>query len=125
MERTWYTNLILMIFAAALFAASLSSCGLTARELQKVDASLNTLLTESKLSLDCKAGIANGFIIAPNSNASVRGTAAALKSVANPESPDYKQCYGQAVWISFLIHGAKDLSDKIIGKLVTLGVMVP
>jgi hypothetical protein len=102
----------------------LCGCSLAVKEISKVDQSLYDLMTSSKLTLDCKAGIANGFIIAPDSNAAVRSTAVALQGVANKESPDYRNCFGQAVWISFLIHGSKDLGNKIIEEIAKIPVMI-
>ena len=116
MKSKYLLFVLVLVFAV-------SGCATNVKEIGKIDVSLEQILTDSKLSLDCKAGLANGFIIAPDSTAGTRAAAAALDSVATKGSDDYKKCFGQAAWIAFLIHGGKDLSDRILSQLATLGVV--
>lgn len=111
--------LVLMVCIA------LCGCGVTAKQIGKVDVEIGKIVQgfDKNVSLDCRAGLAAGLTIAPDTTAAVRGTVAALQSVADQNSAEYKKCFGLGAWTSFVIHGVDDITDKILMELATLGVL--
>ena len=116
---------IIVLFTTIVVIFTMVSCASIAGKVGKIDASIGTLLNNSdkNISIDCRAGLATGITIAPDTTASVRATVQALQSVANKDSEDYKKCFALGAWTSFLVHGTKDLSDKILSQLMTFGVL--
>lgn len=105
----------------------LAGCGASVREIMKIDASMSEITKAcepkaERMSVNCRAGIAQAFLIAPDTTASVRASAEALKGVADTSSAEYKCCYGVGAWISFTLHGIDDLGDKALAKITGLGV---
>ncbi len=78
---------------------------------------------EKNVSLDCRAGLAAGLTIAPDTSAGVRATVQALGQVANKDSSEYKKCYGLGAWTSFVIHGVDDMTDKLIQQIISTGLL--
>lgn len=116
---------IILLLAVAVLA--MGGCGSIAKKVVNIDQDISTIMKscepdKPQMSINCRAGLAQGFLIAPDSTAGVRASAEALKSVADPSSEAYKCCYGGAAWISFLIHGTDDLVDKSLTKIIGLGL---
>lgn len=114
--------LIVLLVCVALCGCS-SIMSKTAGEAIKADAAIAKFMTDKTLSTNCRAGIADAALLAPDSNAAVRAAAGGVSMFADKESQEYKDCYSRMAWIEFMVHGTKDLSDKIITELITMGIM--
>ena len=114
----------LIILAVILLAGCAGFSNMGAKEVMKVEEAIVSL-GQSKLTVPCKAGIMAGLTIAPDTNKSVENLVKAMNMLVDPKDPEYIKCYGEALYFSFLIHGASDISDKIISKLTGLGVILP
>ena len=103
----------------------LAGCGVTAKQIGKADVEIGKIVQgfDKNISVDCRAGLAKGLTLAPDTSASIRITVNALESIANKDSEDFKKCYGLGAWTSFVIHGVDDITDKILVELATMGIM--
>lgn len=115
------TIIILMVAMCQQGCSTLMSK--TAGEAIKADAAIATFMKDQTLTTNCRAGIADAALLAPDSNAAVRAAAAGVSTFADKESQEYKDCYSKMAWIEFMVHGTIDLSDKVIRELITFGVM--
>ncbi len=108
-----------------LCAVMLAGCGVTAKQIGKADVEIGKIVKnfDKNVSVDCRAGLASGLTIAPDTNAAIRGTVTALNSVADQNSADYKKCFGLGAWTSFVVHGIDDVTDKILLELATAGLL--
>jgi len=118
---------ILLIATIGLIAIVLCSCGSVSKKAVEIDQDISVVMKscepdKEQMSINCRAGLAQGFLLAPDTTAAVRASVEALKSVSDPSSEAYKCCYGGAAWISFLLHGTDDLVDKSITKIIGLGL---
>ena len=115
---------LISIFCLVLMLGGCASfMGKTAEEAIKADKAIAGFMNDKTLTTNCRAGIADAAILAPDSNASVRAAQNGVSKYADKDSQEYKDCYSRMAWISFVIHGSKDLSDKVITELITMGVM--
>ena len=113
------------IFIVLLCMVMLAGCGVTAKQIGKADIEIGKIVKgfDKNVSIDCRAGLAAGLTIAPDTTAAVRGTVTALQSVADQNSAEYKKCFGLGAWTSFVIHGVDDMTDKILLELATAGLI--
>ena len=115
--------ILVIIVALAMCYGCANIMGKTAGEAIKADAAIAKFMTDKTLSTNCRAGIADAALLAPDSNAAVRAAAAGVSTFADKSSQEYKDCYAKMAWIEFMVHGTIDLSDKVIKELITFGVM--
>ena len=113
------------IIAIVAIALILTGCGLSVKGIGKVDENMGKIVAgfDKNMSVDCRAGLATGLTIVPDTNAGIRASVTALNSVANKDSEDYKKCYGLGAWTSFVIHGVDDVTDKLIAEFLKMGVL--
>ncbi len=113
------------VLIVLLCVVMLAGCGMTAKQIGKADKEIGLIVKgfDKNISVDCRAGLASGLTIAPDTSAAIRGTVTALNSVADTNSAEYKKCYGLGAWTSFVIHGIDDVTDKILLELATAGIM--
>lgn len=89
----------------------------------KLDGYISEQIKNDVLSIDCKAGLANGSIIAGSSNSNVKALAFTLEGMANQASEDYRKCFAFAAWKSFEYRKGLNDVENVIGKLVNMGVI--
>jgi len=113
------------VLIVLLVCVALCGCGITAKQIGKADKEIAQIVKgfDKNISVDCRAGLASGFTIAPDTSAAIRGTVTALNSVADQNSADYKKCFGLGAWTSFVVHGIDDVTDKILLELATAGLL--
>jgi uncharacterized protein YceK len=115
--------LIVLFCIVLMLGGCASIMGKTAGEAIKADAAIAKFMNDQTLSTNCRAGIADAALLAPDSNASVRAAAGGVSTFADKGSKDYKDCYSKMAWIEFMIHGSIDLSDKVLSQLITFGLV--
>ncbi len=116
---------IIVLITLFCIVLMLGGCGITAKQIGKADREIAQIVQgfDKNISVDCRAGLAAGLTIAPDTSAAIRGTVTALNSVADTNSADYKKCFGLGAWTSFVIHGVDDITDKILLELATMGLL--
>ncbi len=101
---------------------TLSGCGVVVDTAKKVDTNMASYLGVEKLSLNCKAGIAQADQdISPDSAPGTR--IAALIKYADKESQDYKDCYSGIAWLSYIGKKTESAVSNWITKLTELGIL--
>ena len=116
-------KVLIVLLCMVMLAGCSSIMSKTAGEAIKADAAIAKFMTDKTLSTNCRAGIADAALLAPDSNAAVRAAAGGVSTFADKGSQEYKDCYSKMAWIEFMIHGSKDLSDKVLTDLITMGIM--
>ena len=109
---------VVMIFA-------LCNCSMAVKQAHEIDVDLATYLKDNTISIDCRGGIADAFILAPDTTADIRIAAEAVSKFAVKDSPDYKDCYSKAAWLSFMSRGIVSKGKKLLGTIATMGIGVP
>ena len=103
----------------------LSGCSLAIKQAREMDADLAEYLKDDSLSLNCRGGIADAMILAPDTSADIRIAATGVSKFADQKHVDYIECYSRAAWISFLTRGVASKVKKFIGTYSIPGVLVP
>ena len=114
---------LFLILLLAVFV--IGGCSLAVKQAHDIDVDLSTYFKDTSLSLNCRAGVADAFILAPDTSADIRIAAQAVSQFADKEHVDYIDCYTKAAWISFLSKGVASKGKKLLGTIATMGVLVP
>ncbi len=114
-------KVVILLLAVVL----LSGCSLAVKQAKDIDTDLSAYLTDTSLSMNCRAGVADAFILAPDTSADVRIVATATSQFADKNSQEYKDCYAKSAWISFVGRGLASKGKKLLGTIATMGVLVP
>jgi hypothetical protein len=121
---------LVLLFVTMVFFASFSlvGCAFNVTELQKLDSSVNLIISPDgkEASADCWAGFAEGITSGATLSPDINGTVQAMKSVADQGSADYKACKGKGAKIAFLVRAGRakidSLLSNVMGDLVSLGI---
>jgi hypothetical protein len=108
-----------------LAAVVLSGCSLAINQAREMDAELAGYLSDDTLSRNCRAGVADALILAPDTSADIRLASQGVSRYADKESDEYKECYSKAAWVSFVGRGIASKGKKFIGTYILPGMMVP
>jgi uncharacterized protein YceK len=108
---------ILMILIAVLF---LMGCSVVIEQAQKTDASLAAYLGKEKLTLNCKAGIAQADLDMSESAPVMK--IKAVTKYADPASQDYMDCYGGAAWLYYTAAKAEGAVKAMVKKAAEIGI---
>jgi hypothetical protein len=115
----------LLIVVIGLLLLSTFGCSLAIKQAREMDKDLAAYIEDDSLSLNCRAGIADALILAPDTSADIRIAAQGVSKFADQNNPDYIECYSRAAWISFLSRGIASKGKKFIGTYIVPGVLVP
>jgi hypothetical protein len=115
-------KLFLILLLAALV---IPGCSLAVKQAHDIDLDLSAYLKDNALTRDCRAGIADAFILAPDTSADIRIAAQATSQYADKTTEDYKDCFSKGAWISFVARGVASKGKKLLGTIATMGVLVP
>lgn len=102
----------------------LSGCGLTLKEIKKIDVSMAAYMGVDEITADCRAGMAKADMDVSPDPVSVRRVEAVLE-YANEDSEDFQKCYSGMAWIYYVAAKAEGAVRSWAKKLVELGVLVP
>ena len=104
-----------------LIALSISGCSTMVKEVQKADGQLASYLGVPKLTLDCKAGLAQA-------DADIADDPVGYKSIravtlnADVDSEDYQTCYNSYAWLRYVGQKAENSIRTWAKKLAAMGV---
>lgn len=113
----WIFLIICGIFCVSFLGCSSIDLG------GKLDGYISEQIKNDVLSIDCKAGLANGSIVSGSTTSNVKALAFTLNSMADPTSEDYRKCFSFAAWKSFEYRKGLNDVENVIGKLVNMGVI--
>ena len=103
----------------------LGGCSIAIKQAKETDKELAGYMNDESLPLDCRGGIADAFILAPDTSADIRLAAQGVSKYADKESQEYKNCFSKASWVSFVGRGVASKGKKFIGTYIIPGVLVP
>ena len=92
-----------------------AGCSTAMKADSKISATIDQMNTN--MSVDCRAGLANGLASASKIDQELQLAVAAITKYANQESEDWKKCYVAGAWATFSAHGTADLIGKIITEI--------
>lgn len=115
-------RIILVLMLIVILPLFLSGCSAVVDQAKQVDASMAGYLGKEKLSLDCKAGIAQARLDTASETAPVRRIEA-LQKYANKESQDFKDCYSGIAWLGYVGAEMEGSFKTLVKKAAELGVL--
>jgi hypothetical protein len=89
---------------------------------KKLDANMASYLNVPKLSLDCKAGIAQLDLDLSQDPVNVKKIEA-LTKYANEDSQDFKDCYSAVAWLYYSGAKVEGAIRTWIKKIAEIGIM--
>jgi hypothetical protein len=122
MKEDAMKRIILVLMLIVFLPLFLSGCSVVVDQAKQVDASMAGYLGKEKLSLDCKAGIAQADMDMASDAAPV-ARIKALQKYANQESQDFKECYAGIAWLGYVGAKAEGTFKSAIKKLTELGLV--
>jgi hypothetical protein len=110
---------------AAIALALISGCSLGVNLIEKQEKALNQLLTQPGISRDCKAGLAVGFVDIGSTNPKTKMASVVASRYADAGSKDYKMCYSEAGFLTFVASGGMDVMQAFLTWAVSVGLLAP
>ena len=119
-----FTNFLLIGLVLAFASGCGSLATIAVKDVQKTEAAINTLVINSPISVDCKAGWASGALLTGTSSDAVK-IASAMVELGNQESEDFVKCRMGRLQVSFMIKDGVSTYSTIMSNLIALGIVVP
>ena len=115
----------ILLLAVLILHSAIGCTHLAVKQAKEIDEDISSYFTNELLSMNCRAGIADAFILAPDTSADIRIAAQAVGQFADKKHPDYIECYSKAAWVSFMSRGVASKGKKLIGEIFSIGTLVP
>lgn len=115
-------RIIPVLISIVFLSLFLGGCSAVVDQAKQVDASMAGYLGKEKLSLDCRAGIAQADLDMAADTAPLKKIEA-LQKYADKDSQDYRDCYAGTAWLYYVGAKAEGAVKSWIKKLTELGVL--